>query len=98
VINDRFNETLGTTTELKITSQAADFINQILLLLTYVASSTVKSQNQTSFHMRWMVGVEVEISASVDGFPVDFDGQRHPFSDDDNIQKRESHSLTLFPQ
>jgi hypothetical protein len=45
-----------------------------------------------------MVGVEVEISASMDGFPVDFGGQCHPLSDDQNIQKRESHSLTLFPQ
>jgi hypothetical protein len=32
-INDRVNETLGITVQLELTSQAADFFNQILLLL-----------------------------------------------------------------
>jgi hypothetical protein len=34
-----------------------------------------------------MVRVEVEISASVVGFPVDFGGQCHLFPDDQNIHK-----------
>jgi hypothetical protein len=36
----------------------------------------VKTPNQTSFHMRQTVRVEVvEISASVAGFPINFGGQ-----------------------
>jgi hypothetical protein len=73
-INDRVNETLGLNVELEITSQAADFFNQILSFLAYGGGSTVKTLNQTSFHMLWMVRVEVEVSASVGGFPVDFGG------------------------
>jgi hypothetical protein len=44
--------------------------------------------NQTSFHMRPTVRVEVEISASAGGFPVDLGGQCRLFPDDQNIQKR----------
>jgi hypothetical protein len=86
-INDRVNETLGITIELEITSQAADFIKQILSFLAYGGSSIVKTLNQTSFHMLRMVGVEVEISASVGGFPVDFAGQCRLLPDDQNTQK-----------
>jgi hypothetical protein len=32
-----------------------------------------------------MVGIEVEISANVGGFPVDFVGQCYLFPDDENI-------------
>jgi hypothetical protein len=67
-INDRVNETLRITVELEITSQAADFFNQILLFLAYGGSSIVKTLNQTFFHMQRMVRVEVEILASVGGF------------------------------
>jgi hypothetical protein len=35
-----------------------------------------------------MVRFEVEISASVGGFPVDFGGHCHFLPDDENIQKR----------
>jgi hypothetical protein len=38
--------------------------------------------------MRWMVRFEVEICASVGGFSVDFGGQCHVFTDNQNIQKR----------
>jgi hypothetical protein len=72
-INDGVNETLGITIELETTFQAADFFNQILFL-AYGVSSIVKILNQTSFHIQWMVRVEVEILASVGGFPVDFGG------------------------
>jgi hypothetical protein len=48
----------------------------------------VKTLNQTSFHMWRMVRFEVEVSASVGGFSVDFGGQCRLFSDDRKIQKR----------
>jgi hypothetical protein len=48
-INDRVTETLGITAELEITSEVANFINQILSFLAYGGSSTVKILNQTSF-------------------------------------------------
>jgi hypothetical protein len=35
-----------------------------------------------------MAGVEVEISASVGGFPVNFGGECHPLPEKQNIQKR----------
>jgi hypothetical protein len=95
-INDQVNETLGITAELEITSQAADFFNQILPFLAYGGSSTEKTLNQTSFHMRQMVRVEVEISASVGGFPVGIGGQCHPFPDDQNIKKAIALSDSVF--
>jgi hypothetical protein len=78
---------LGITLELKIMSQVANFINQILSLLAYGGSSIVETLNQTSFHVRQMVKSEVEISASVGGFPVDFGGQCHLLPVDQNIRK-----------
>jgi hypothetical protein len=42
-INDRVSEPLGITVELKITSQVANFITQILLFLAYGGSSVVKT-------------------------------------------------------
>jgi hypothetical protein len=69
-INDRVNETFGITVELEITSQAADFSNQILSFLAYGGSSTVKALDQTSLHMQRINGVEVQVSASVGWFPV----------------------------
>jgi hypothetical protein len=71
-INDRVDEALGITVELEITSQVADFFSQILSFLAYGGSSVVKTLDQTCFHVRRMVRVEVEVSASVGGFPVDF--------------------------
>jgi hypothetical protein len=62
--NAQVNETLGITVELKVTPQAANFIKQILFL-AYGKSCVVKILNQTSFHMWWMVRVEVKVSASV---------------------------------
>jgi hypothetical protein len=59
---------VGIIDELEITSQAANFSNQIFSLLTYCGSSIVKIQ--ASFHMRRMVRVEVEVPVSVGGFPV----------------------------
>jgi hypothetical protein len=85
-INDRVNGTLGITVELEITSQVADVFSQILSFLAYGGSSIVKTLNQTSFHMRLMVRVEVGISTSVGGFPIDFSGQCHLFPDDQNIR------------
>jgi hypothetical protein len=60
-INDQVYETFGKTTELKLTSQAVDFIKQILPFLAYGGSSIVKTVNHTSFHMKQTVRVEVEI-------------------------------------
>jgi hypothetical protein len=65
---------LGITVELEITSQVAEFFSQVLSFLAYGGSSIVKTLDQTTFHMRQMVRVEVEILASVGGFPVDFGG------------------------
>jgi hypothetical protein len=59
---------LGIAVELEITSQVADFFNQIISFLAYGGSSIVKTLNQTSFHFRRMVGVEVQVSASVGWF------------------------------
>jgi hypothetical protein len=64
-INDRVNETFGITVELEVTTQAADFFNQILSFLACGGSSVVRTPIQTSLHMRRMVRVEVEISTSV---------------------------------
>jgi hypothetical protein len=86
-INDRINETLGITVELEITSQAPDFFTQFLSFSEYGGSSIVKVLDQTSFHMRQMVRVEVQISAGVGGCPVGFGGQCHLVPDDQNIQK-----------
>jgi hypothetical protein len=44
-IDDRVNETLGITIELKITLQVAYFIEQILSFLAYGGSSIVKTLN-----------------------------------------------------
>jgi hypothetical protein len=71
------------TVKLEITSEVDNFIKQILSLLADGGSSIVKILNQTSFHMRRMVRVEVEISASV----CDFCRQCRPFPDDRSIQK-----------
>jgi hypothetical protein len=46
-INNRVSETLRITAELMITSQAADFFNQILSFLAYGRSSVVKTLNET---------------------------------------------------
>jgi hypothetical protein len=86
-IKDRVNGTLGINVELEITIQTADFFNQILPFLAIDGSSIVKTLNQTPIHMRPMVKVEAEISASVGGFPVDFGGQCRLFPDDVNIKK-----------
>jgi hypothetical protein len=68
-------ETLRITVEMEIPSQAANFFNQILLFLANCGSSFVKTcESNTSFHMWLMVRVEVEVSASVGGFSVDFGG------------------------
>jgi hypothetical protein len=58
----------------------------------------VKTLNQTPFHMRRrrMVRSEVEISASVGGFSVNFGGQCRLVSDDLKIQKR-NRTVRLFP-
>jgi hypothetical protein len=86
-INARANETLGITIELKITSQAANFIKQILSSLACGGSSTVKTPNQKPIHMQQLARFEAEISVSVGWFLVDFGGQCHLFPDDHNIQK-----------
>jgi hypothetical protein len=86
-INDRVNDTLEITVELEITSQAADFFNQILSFLAYGGRSIVKTLNQTSFRMRRMVGLEGEMSASVGGSPVNFGGYCRLFPDEQNIKE-----------
>jgi hypothetical protein len=86
-INDWVNETFWITIELEITSQAADFIKQVLSFLTYGGSSTVKTLNQTSFYVRWMVRIEVEILFSVGELLVNFGGQCRLIPGHQNIQK-----------
>jgi hypothetical protein len=83
--NVRVNENLRITVELEITSQAANFIKQILSLLAYAGSSIGKTLYQTSCG-EWF-RVEVEISHSVGGFPVDFCDYCRLFPDDQNIKK-----------
>jgi hypothetical protein len=86
---DRVNKTLGITVELKIMSQATNFIKQILFLARG-RNSTGKTLNQTSLHMQWMVRFVVEISASVGGFPLDFSGQCHLFPDENSQERNRS--------
>jgi hypothetical protein len=45
----------------------------------------MQTLNENSFHMWWMVRFEVEIPASVGGFPV-ASGQCRLFPDDQNIK------------
>jgi hypothetical protein len=85
-VNNRLNETLGITVGLN-TSQDTNFIKQILSFLAHSGRYTVKILNETSFHMWWMVRFEVEKSACVSGFPVNFGDRCHLFPDDQNIQK-----------
>jgi hypothetical protein len=97
-INDRVDENLGITTELEITSQTADFFNQILSFLAYGGSSTVKTLDQNYFLMRLIVRVEVKVSASVCvGFLYIFVASVAS-SLTTNISRKESHCLTLFPE
>jgi hypothetical protein len=72
-VKNRINETLRITIELKITSQVISFIKQILFFLAHGGSCTVKTE-LNPFHVRRMVTLEVEISANVDGFPINFSG------------------------
>jgi hypothetical protein len=67
---------MGITIQLKITSQAADFINYsyISSFLEYGGSPIVKTLNYASFCVWRMVRYEVEISTSVGGFSVNFGG------------------------
>lgn len=60
-----------------------------------MVEAVLRRLNQTSFHMRWMVRVDVEVLASVGGFPEDFGGQGHLFPDDQNIKKG-NHTVRLY--
>jgi hypothetical protein len=51
------------------------FVCLILAFLTYGASSFVKTLNYTSFHLRRIVGIAVEILAGVGEFSVNSGGQ-----------------------
>jgi hypothetical protein len=46
--------------------------------------------------MRRMFRSDVEISTSVGGSPLDFDGQCRPFPGDQNIQKRMKLSDSIY--
>jgi hypothetical protein len=96
-IYDQVNEPFRVSVQLQIISHSADFFNQILWFLTYDGSSIVKTLGQTSFHMLRMVIVEIEVSASVGWLSADICGQRRLFPRDQNIKKRQSKCLTLFP-
>jgi hypothetical protein len=78
---------LERTIQLEIASEATNFIIQILAFPVYGGSCSVKTLNQTSIHMWWMVRIEVEIPTSVGGHYVDFSGHCHLLSDDQNIKK-----------
>jgi hypothetical protein len=52
-------------------SEVVNFLGQILSILAYGGRSAVKTLDQASFHMGWVVRFEVEIPVSVGGFPVD---------------------------
>jgi hypothetical protein len=94
-INNRVNETLGITAELNITSQVTYFIKQILSLLEYEGRSIVATLNLSPFQR--MVGFEVEISASMGGYSINFDAQCRPFAMTRH-PKSESLCLTPFPE
>jgi hypothetical protein len=94
LVNDQVNETLGTTVELEIMSEATDFNKHILSILVCGGSCDVKTLNQTSFHMQRMVRVEIEILTSVGGFPVDFGVVSFRMT---KTSERQSYCLTLFP-
>jgi hypothetical protein len=56
---NRVRELLGITTELKITSQAPNFIKQILPFLAYGGISVVKTVNYWSFNMRGLIDLKL---------------------------------------
>jgi hypothetical protein len=63
-INDRVSESLGIAIQLKIMSEV-NFLGQILSILAHGGSSVVKTLNQASFHMGWVVGFGPVIEVSL---------------------------------
>jgi hypothetical protein len=77
-VHNRVSETFEITVKLKITSEATNFITQILAFLKYCGSSFVKTLNWTFFRLRQIVRIELET----------FGGQCHLFLDDRISRKR----------
>jgi hypothetical protein len=70
--NNQVNETLWITVKLKITAKATNFLTQILASIVYSGSSFVRTLNETHLHMQRIVGIKVEILASMDSFTFTF--------------------------
>jgi hypothetical protein len=67
-----------------------NFHAEILLILTYGLGLTDKTQNDSPFHMMWVVGLEVQIMASIGKFPVHFHGQYWTLLHDQEVQESAS--------
>jgi hypothetical protein len=64
-----------------------------ILILTYDLGSIDQAMNDSSFHMIWVVGLEMQIMTCMCRFPVHFHGQfRTPLHD---RRKDEYHLLPL---
>jgi hypothetical protein len=76
--DNRVNKALEITAELKVTSQVV-YLQQVLPVLAYSDSSLKKTMSNYPSDMWWVVRIEINISASVGGFPINLRGQSRPF-------------------
>jgi hypothetical protein len=59
------------------------------VILTYDLRSVDQTMNDSPFYVMWMVGLEVQITTSMNRFPVNFHGQFWTYLHDQNVQERE---------
>jgi hypothetical protein len=82
------NEFLCVFVKHQIMSYLPNFLVEILLILTYDLGSTDQTMNDSPFHVRWVIGFEVQITTTMSRFPVHFFGQfRTPLHEQD-LQER----------
>jgi hypothetical protein len=60
-------------------SYVFNFLVEISLILTYDLGSTDNAMNHSSFHVMWVVGLEMQIMTCM-RFPVHLHGQLGPSS------------------
>lgn len=60
-------------------SQNISFVRAVWLLLAYDSSSVIQALRNSSFHMWWMIRLEMEIMAGDFGFSVDLVSSVDPF-------------------
>jgi hypothetical protein len=71
-------------------SHVLHFHVEILLILTYDLDSTDRAMNYSSFHLMWVVGLEIQIPPCM-RFPVYFRGQFRTPLHDKTPKKEEYH-------